>query len=246
MTVVLRPGHGVDPEDSHPRPTSQHLVLRQTLNGLLAWCGGTALLGPIAASRGEEPGETGLIVRNTHPLDLETPVSELDTWLTPNRLFFVRSHLGEPGVGDGPWRLEIGGLVDRPATLGLDDLKGLEPVTVPAVLQCSGNSQAFHQSDRPRCPLGARRGRSRGMDGRPAGGLARTGQSATGCRATSTCWEPTHRRRRPRSISGASRSRRPGCADPGGDRDERRAAPPAPRRPDPASTSSPDGPGITG
>ena len=41
----------------------------------------------------------GLIVRSTRPLDAETPVGVFDRFLTPNRLFFVRSHFGPPAVG---------------------------------------------------------------------------------------------------------------------------------------------------
>jgi len=99
----------------------------------------------LARSAGAEDGSgpgPGLIVRSTRPLDAETPVEAFDRFLTPNRLFFVRSHFGPPAVGLAPWRLEVGGLVDRPLDLGLDDLKGLPTATLPAVLQCSGNGRA--------------------------------------------------------------------------------------------------------
>jgi DMSO/TMAO reductase YedYZ molybdopterin-dependent catalytic subunit len=100
--------------------------------------------------RGEaEAGEAGesvtaLIVRSSRPLDLETPVEVFDRFLTPNDLFFVRSHLGEPAVSLGPWRLHVRGLLERPLELGLDDLAAMESVTAPAVLQCSGNGRSFY------------------------------------------------------------------------------------------------------
>src|SRR5690349_15775117 len=71
-------------------------------------------------------GETPLIVRSTRPLDLETPVEVFDRFLTPNELFFVRSHFGAPAVSLAPWRLEIRGLVERPQSLSLADLAALE------------------------------------------------------------------------------------------------------------------------
>lgn len=89
------------------------------------------------------PRDPNLIVRNPRPLDAESPVEVFDQWLTPNRLFFVRSHFGAPAVGLHPWTLAIAGAVARPATLSLEDLKRFEHVTLPAVLQCSGNGRAF-------------------------------------------------------------------------------------------------------
>jgi sulfite oxidase len=121
-------------------------VLRSASAGALAIGAGSAGLWTIPASAADE-GE--LIVRNTRPLDLETPVTALDGRITPNRLFFVRSHLGTPAVGIHPWAVGIGGAVDNPRTLSLEDLDRLEQVTVPAVLQCAGNGRAYF---RPRLP----------------------------------------------------------------------------------------------
>ncbi len=118
---------------------------RRALLRLAMGAAGAAMAGPAATGWADEEGAAaGLILRNSRPLDLETPVSALDgRWLTPNELFFVRSHLSVPAIElQAPWRLEVGGMVDRPEALGLDDLKGLEAVTVPAVLQCSGNGRA--------------------------------------------------------------------------------------------------------
>ena len=91
------------------------------------------------------PGDPGLLVRSAYPLDAETPVEVFDRFLTPNRLFFVRSHFGAPAVGLEPWRLAINGLVDHPLDLGLADLSQFEQVTLPAVLQCSGNGRANYR-----------------------------------------------------------------------------------------------------
>jgi len=104
---------------------------------------------PGTAPGADAPAEPGLIVRSTQPLDAETPVEVFEQFLTPNRLFFVRSHFGPPAVGLAPWRLEVEGRVDRPLSLGLDDLNGLERVSLPAVLQCSGNGRAFYSPTIP-------------------------------------------------------------------------------------------------
>jgi DMSO/TMAO reductase YedYZ molybdopterin-dependent catalytic subunit len=101
------------------------------------------------AAADDQPSSVPLIVRNRRPLDLESPVSALDHWLTPNELFFVRSHFGPPAVGLEPWELSIEGLVDRPLRLRLAELGKFESISVPAVLQCSGNGRGFF---RPRVP----------------------------------------------------------------------------------------------
>jgi sulfite oxidase len=121
-------------------------MLRRAAGGALALGAGSPALRWPPAARADE---AELIVRNLRPPDLETPVTALDGRITPNRLFFVRSHLGTPAVGIHPWRLELGGLADRPRSFSLEELDRLEQATVPAVLQCSGNGRAFF---RPRLP----------------------------------------------------------------------------------------------
>ena len=100
------------------------------------------------AARADDGGG-GLIVRSSMPLDAETPVGAFDQAFTPNDRFFVRSHFGPPATVLAPWRLEVEGLVDRPLSLSLADLDGLDRATIPAVLQCSGNGRAFFAPNIP-------------------------------------------------------------------------------------------------
>ena len=65
---------------------------------------------------------------------------ELDSWITPNREFFSVSHFGRPTIDASDWRLEIGGLVDRPMTLTLADLKARARQEVVSTIECSGNT----------------------------------------------------------------------------------------------------------
>ncbi|WP_165252678.1 sulfite oxidase [Paludisphaera soli] len=90
-----------------------------------------------------------MIVRTERPLNLESPSAALDSFLTPNDAFFVRSHHGAPAVGLRPWEVVVEGLVDRPLKLSLAELGAMEPTTVPAVLQCAGNGRGLF---RPRMP----------------------------------------------------------------------------------------------
>ena len=106
-----------------------------------------------SASQAEAAESTGpLTVRVTRPFDAETPVREFTSWLTPNERFFVRSHFGPPpaeAVQPDTWRLTVKGLVKEGLSLTLKDLREFEPVTLTAVLQCSGNGRAHH---RPKVP----------------------------------------------------------------------------------------------
>jgi len=118
----------------------RRLFLTRSAGAVLAAAsGGGMALGGLA--RAEGPDGRGLIVRNRRPLDLETPVPDLDQWLTPIDRFFVRSHFGAPAIGTEPWGVLIGGLVHRPLNLSPAGLGGFALVTVAAVLQCSGNGR---------------------------------------------------------------------------------------------------------
>ena len=84
-----------------------------------------------------------LIVHSARPLDLETPPSLLDSWMTPNRRFFVRSHFYIPHVEAGTWRLRVEGLVQKPLELTLEQLQRLPQVEAVVTLECAGNGRAL-------------------------------------------------------------------------------------------------------
>ena len=65
---------------------------------------------------------------------------QLDSWLTPPDQFFVIKHFDEPSLNERDWRLEIAGLVARPMTLTLTDLKARARREATFTLECSGNS----------------------------------------------------------------------------------------------------------
>ena len=92
-----------------------------------------------------------LILHTERPPNLEMPLEYLRHDLTPNDLMFVRWHLsGLPRSVDlRTFRLMLAGHVDRPLSLSFDELRTLEPVSLVAVNQCSGNSRALFT---PRVP----------------------------------------------------------------------------------------------
>ena len=116
-------------------------------------------------SRGAEPGalaqwpalarfpeKTDLLLLTDRPPNLETPLKFFREDLTPNDAFYVRWHLGilPTKIDTQTFRLTLGGHVEKPLSVSLDDLKArFEAISVMAVNQCSGNSRSMYE---PRMP----------------------------------------------------------------------------------------------
>jgi sulfite oxidase len=91
-----------------------------------------------------------LLVRQEDPLNAgPAPDVLLDSFLTPNELFFVRNHGDIPVVDPEAWRLTVDGLVEKPLALSLADLRRFPRVTVAATLQCAGNRRTEMMAVRP-------------------------------------------------------------------------------------------------
>jgi DMSO/TMAO reductase YedYZ molybdopterin-dependent catalytic subunit len=65
---------------------------------------------------------------------------ELDSWRTPNDEFFTVKHYNQPDLDETEWRLDISGLVSRPQSLTLADLKQRRRREVDFTMECSGNT----------------------------------------------------------------------------------------------------------
>lgn len=101
----------------------------------------------LAQARREETwGKDKLIARSVRPPDYETPVALLDSWITPNEHFYVRSHMPVPPTLDAAaWTLQVDGEVSTPLTLSLDEIRKLPSTTVTVTLECAGNGRAFFE-----------------------------------------------------------------------------------------------------
>ncbi|HEV8396791.1 MAG TPA: molybdopterin-dependent oxidoreductase [Vicinamibacterales bacterium] len=104
------------------------LLPREVLGGLQAGASGT---------------HAKLIARSARPVDFETPVELLDSFITPTEAFFVRGHMTAPAVDAPAWQLNIDGDVRTPRALSVADLRALPAVSVTATLECAGNGRAF-------------------------------------------------------------------------------------------------------
>ena len=85
----------------------------------------------------------GMITRERDPENLEFPFDSLDSFLTPNESFYIRSHFQKPQIDMSAYRLRVEGAVDRPFEIGLDELRKLSKTTVTATLECAGNGRVL-------------------------------------------------------------------------------------------------------
>jgi DMSO/TMAO reductase YedYZ molybdopterin-dependent catalytic subunit len=63
----------------------------------------------------------------------------LDTWVTPNDRFFVVAHYGIPEIDAGAYRLTLGGMVERPISLSLDEIRARPRREVTCTVECAGD-----------------------------------------------------------------------------------------------------------
>jgi DMSO/TMAO reductase YedYZ molybdopterin-dependent catalytic subunit len=78
---------------------------------------------------------------SVHFLDTRT----LDTFYTPNDDFYIVQHYNQPVIPDNEYSLRITGLIDKPLTLSLADLKRRPKVEIDAGFECGGNNpNIFH------------------------------------------------------------------------------------------------------
>lgn len=92
-----------------------------------------------------------LIVHRRSPFNAEPPAGQLRaSFLTPQDLFYVRSHGEIPKVDAATHKVAVKGRVSRTVDLSLDEVKTrFAPRTVRAVMQCAGNRRADLRAVRP-------------------------------------------------------------------------------------------------
>jgi DMSO/TMAO reductase YedYZ molybdopterin-dependent catalytic subunit len=92
----------------------------------------------------QEAIDAGLVVHRAHPLNCETSIPQLIGGVVmPNAHFYVRNHFQIPLLDPTIWRLEVGGLVERPLSLSLQDLHRMPSQSLAVTLECAGNGRAL-------------------------------------------------------------------------------------------------------
>lgn len=98
------------------------------------------------AALAESESNDGMIVHTRVPHNAEPELSELvKSWITPNELFYVRSHAPVPEINADQFRLTVEGMVERPFEVSLADLQSRFPQrTAMATMTCAGNRRSEH------------------------------------------------------------------------------------------------------
>jgi DMSO/TMAO reductase YedYZ molybdopterin-dependent catalytic subunit len=85
----------------------------------------------------------GRIVRSEEPLNLEMPFETVESFITPTKSFYVRTHFPIPKIDRDAWWLHVEGEVEKPFAIDYEELLKLESLTVPVTLECAGNNRNF-------------------------------------------------------------------------------------------------------
>jgi sulfane dehydrogenase subunit SoxC len=78
-----------------------------------------------------------------------TPLQDLTGTITPSDLVFQRHHNGIALIDPKKHTLTIHGLVDRPRTFTVDDLKRFPAITRTYFIECSGNGRTAYRAPKP-------------------------------------------------------------------------------------------------
>ena len=134
----------------------------------------------------------GRIVRSESPLNLEMPFSTVDSFLTPTKSFYVRTHFPIPAIDRNAWWLHVEGEVEKPFAINYEQLITLESVDGSGDFGMRREQPEFSRAESKGRAMAPRRSRHRGVDRSATLGLARSSDSQA---------------KRVRSSSGRSRRR---------------------------------------
>src|SRR5918992_4642156 len=92
----------------------------------------------MAVAHDLERARSALMMIAQDPFNAEAPPEALRGDITPTELHYVRSNFAVP-AHDGT--LEVGGAIENPTTLTVDDLRGMPAVERAVTLECAGNGR---------------------------------------------------------------------------------------------------------
>src|SRR5258706_93425 len=93
--------------------------------------------------KARQSSSMGLIIRQKEPANLETPFDQVNSFLTPTELFYIRSHFPAPKLDLASYQLRIDGAVRNPFSLSYKELRDMPSETRVATLERAGNSRVF-------------------------------------------------------------------------------------------------------
>lgn len=123
---------------------SESSIHRRRFLQFSAGAGLAAVLGPAGFARAFQAEKSGLKFLTKSPNNAEPALEELIAdWMTPTKLFYIRSHAPNPKIDPNSYRLKVEGLVEKPLELSLEELKQrFKPRSAVATMTCAGNRRS--------------------------------------------------------------------------------------------------------
>ncbi|MEE2936214.1 MAG: molybdopterin-dependent oxidoreductase [Planctomycetota bacterium] len=121
-----------------------------TRREMLFASGGVFVAGGMFAPQASTAAENDkqLIYHTTSPNNGEPELANLvQSWITPLKHFYVRSHAPNPVINPDDYQLKIEGMVRRPSSLSLKNLARFKNRSTVATLTCAGNRRAEYNAE---------------------------------------------------------------------------------------------------
>ena len=117
---------------------------REWMRGSLAAVGAASLSSPLfsLALPPLQDDEAAVAFLDPQPVNPDRSMviwKRLKSWITPQEDFFSVKHYGIPEVDSAKWSLGVNGLVSKPRSFTIEDLKARRRQEYTATLECSGN-----------------------------------------------------------------------------------------------------------
>ena len=87
------------------------------------------------------PQPAALVTIDEAPFVGETPIEAINSWLTPNSLYYARNHYDVPSVDISKWELIVDGIVESIGEFTYSDIVEMPSKTIPVTMECAGNNR---------------------------------------------------------------------------------------------------------
>jgi len=144
VRAFMQPFQAAGSVDVYPASTCTRVVASGGCVAPLPVSDFVPALDPVDAC--QQAIDAGLVVHRAHPLNCETSIPALIGGVVmPNAHFYVRNHFQIPALDAAAFRLTVGGLVERPLSLSLRDLRNMRSQTLTVTLECAGNGRTLFE-----------------------------------------------------------------------------------------------------
>ena len=84
-------------------------------------------------------------IMSERPLNAETPIESLRSWVTANSVFFDRNQgeIPQKKISLPNWELAVEGEVEKPLKFTFDQIYRMPKTIISNTLECSGNSRSL-------------------------------------------------------------------------------------------------------